>query len=71
MSQLRGMRKGHGQGLRNSAQPRPQVRLQWGSDRRTNRENDCKLTTRPWNGGKEQNGLDRALKTFLEAEDQT
>lgn len=58
-------------GLRNSAQPRPQVWLQWGSDQRTNGENDCKLTTWPWNGVKEQNGLDRALRTFLEAEDQT
>lgn len=34
-----------------------------------NGENNCKLTTQPWNGGKEQNEFDRALRTFLEAED--
>lgn len=34
-------------------------------------ENNCKLTTWPWNGGKEWNGFDRALRNFLEAEDHT
>lgn len=34
-------------------------------------EDNCKLTTRPWKRGKEWNGFDRALRTFLEAEEHT
>lgn len=47
MSQMRGMRKGHAQRLRNSAQPRPQVQLQWGSDQRTTRKMTVNLLPGP------------------------
>lgn len=56
-------------GLRNSASLG--LGLSCSGDQRTNGENDCKLTTLPWSGVKEQNGFDRDLRTFLEAEDQT